>query len=180
MIEYIESYMIEAKWRNERYIPSPEEHTSVALVSCGYKFLLISSFVGMGDIITDDSFKWALTFPPLVKASCTVCRFQDDVVTHKEEQERDHVASGVECYLKEFDVSKEHVIDLFIKKVETAWTEMNQESLMCKDVPMPLVMRVINLARVIEVLYKDEDYFTHVREELQNHIKSLLIHAMSL
>ncbi|KAK9072968.1 hypothetical protein SSX86_007290 [Deinandra increscens subsp. villosa] len=178
MKEYVGSYMTEAKWRKDEYIPSPEEHTSVALISCGYKFLLISSFVGMGDLVTDDSFKWALSFPPLVKASCTVCRFQDDVVTYKEEHEREHVSSGIDCYLKEFDVSKEHVINLFLEKVETAWTKMNQESLICKDVPMPLVMRVINFARVIEVLYKYEDNFTHVREEQQNHIKSLLIHSM--
>ncbi|KAI3760840.1 hypothetical protein L1987_51239 [Smallanthus sonchifolius] len=177
--EYIGSYMTEAKWRNEEYIPTSEEHTSVALISCGYKFLLISSLVGMGDIITDESFKWALTFPPVVKASCTVCRFQDDVVTHKEEQERNHVLSGIQCYVKEFDVSEEHVIDLFLEKVEVAWTEMNRESLMSKDVPMPIIIRVINFARVIEVLYKYKDNFTHVGEEQQNHIKSLLIYSMS-
>ncbi|KAI7748762.1 hypothetical protein M8C21_031258 [Ambrosia artemisiifolia] len=152
MKEYIGSYLAEAKWRNEGYTPTPEEHTSIALISCGYKFLLITSLVGMGDIITDDSFKWALNFPPLVKASCTLCRFQDDIVTHKEEQERSHVASSVECYVKEYNVSEEHVIDLFLEKVEYAWTEMNQESLVCKDVPMPIIMRVINLARVIEMV----------------------------
>ncbi|XP_076898103.1 beta-caryophyllene synthase-like [Bidens hawaiensis] len=161
MKEYIGGYMTEAKWRKEGYIPTPEEHTSVALISCGYKFLLITSLVGMGDIIiTDDSFKWALSFPPLVKASCTLCRFQDDIVTHKEEQERNHVVSGIECYIREFDVSEEHVIDLFLKKVENAWAEMNHESLVCKDVPMPIIMRVINLARVIEVLYKYQDIHT--------------------
>ncbi|KAJ0951802.1 putative (-)-beta-caryophyllene synthase [Helianthus annuus] len=179
MKEYIGSYMAEAKWRKEGYTPTPEEHTSVALISCGYKFLLITSLVGMGDIITDESFKWALAFPPLVKASCTLCRFQDDIVTHKEEQERNHVASSVECYVKEFDFSEEHVIDLFIKKVESAWADMNLESLVCKDVPMPLIMRVINFARVIEVLYKYQDNFTHVKEELQYHVKSLLIDSMS-
>lgn len=83
MKEYMRYYMTEAKWRHEEYIPTMEEHTSVALISCGYKFLLISSFVGLGDIITNESFEWALSYPPLVKACCAICRFQDDVVTHK-------------------------------------------------------------------------------------------------
>ncbi|KAI3499040.1 hypothetical protein L1887_34832 [Cichorium endivia] len=179
MKEIIRSYMKEAEWRNEGYTPTPEEHMSASLISCGFKLLLIASLAGMGDVITDEPFKWASTFPPIVKASCELCRFQDDIVTHMEEQEREHVASGVECYLKEFDVTKEHVYDLFKEKVENAWKEINRESLMCKDVPIPIIMRTINLARVIEVLYKYEDNFTHVGEEARNLIKSLMIHHMS-
>ncbi|KAI3736626.1 hypothetical protein L2E82_26540 [Cichorium intybus] len=99
MKEYMRSYMKEAEWRNEGYTPTPDEHLSVSLISCAYKFLLIASLAGMGDVITDEPFKWASTFPPLVKASCELCRSQDDIVSHMEEQEREHVASGVECYM---------------------------------------------------------------------------------
>lgn len=31
----------------------------------------------------------------------------------QEEQERKHVASGIECYMKQFDVTKQHVYGLF-------------------------------------------------------------------
>lgn len=179
MIEYMRSYMTEAKWRNEGYVPTIEEHVSVAFISCGYKFLLTTSLVGMDDAITDDTFKWVSIYPPLVKASCAVCRFMDDIVSHKKEQERNHVASGVECYLKQFDVTEEHIYNLFNKKVEDAWKEINRESLICKDVPMASIMRAINLARVIDVLYKDKDSFTHVGEEVINHIKSLFINAIN-
>ncbi|KAJ9560673.1 hypothetical protein OSB04_005833 [Centaurea solstitialis] len=179
MKEYIRSYMTEAKWRNEGYIPTIEEHVSVTFVSCGYKFLITSSLVGMGDITTNESFEWVSTNPPLVKASCVVCRFMDDMAGHKKEQEREHVASSVESYLKQFDVTEEHVYDVFNKKVEDAWKEMNRESLICKDVPMAAIMRVINLARVIDYLYKDGDIFTCVGEVLINHIKSLLIDDMN-
>ena len=75
--------MTEATWRNEGYIPTLEEHQSITFMSCGYKMLTIASFVGMGDIITDDSFKWVLTNPPLIKASSEICRIMDDVVGHK-------------------------------------------------------------------------------------------------
>nr|QIT07369.1 beta-caryophyllene synthase 2 [Atractylodes lancea] len=179
MKELVTGYMTEAKWRNEGYIPTTEEHISVTFITCGFKLLVTSSFVGMGDIVTDESFKWISTHPPLVKASCAVCRFQDDIVTHKEEQQRKHVASSVECYLKQLDVTEDHVYDLLNKKVEGAWKEIIQESLMCKDVPMALVIRVINMARLIDVLYKGKDHFTHVGDELINHIKSLLLDTMS-
>ena len=51
---------------------------------------------------------------------------------------------------------------------------------MCKDIPMPLMMRVINLARVMDVLYKHKDGFTNVGEELKGHIKSLVVHPISI
>ncbi|KAI7746587.1 hypothetical protein M8C21_005741 [Ambrosia artemisiifolia] len=178
MMEYIGCYLKEARWANAGYIPTMEEHKEVTTVSSGYKFTLIASFAAMGDVITDDTFKWALTMPPLAKSCCVLCRVMDDIVTHKEEQERMHVASGIQCYMKEHDVTEQHVYDLFNEKVEEAWKEMNLESLRCKDVEMPIIMRVINLARAMDVLYKDKDHYTHVDEELINHIKSLVVDAI--
>ena len=76
----------------------------------------------------------------------------------QDEQQRNHVASVVECYMKEHDVKQvDYINNLFSKEVENAWKCMNQESLICKDIPMPLITRVINLARVIETLYKHDD-----------------------
>ncbi|KAI3798437.1 hypothetical protein L1987_33712 [Smallanthus sonchifolius] len=181
MKEFITSYITEAKWREEGYIPTVEENKSVRFISSGYKMFTTSSFVGMGDIITEEAFKWIKTNPPVVKASSTVCRFMDDVVGHKEEQQRKHVASTVESYMKQHGVKKEEeVYDLLNQQVEDAWKDMNRESLICKDVPLRLIMNVINLARVIETLYKYEDTFTHVGEEFIDNIKSCFVHPMSV
>ncbi|XP_071717084.1 alpha-isocomene synthase-like [Rutidosis leptorrhynchoides] len=155
-----------------------DEHKEVTTVSSGYKYNLISAFAAMGDVVTDETFKWALTLPPLAKSCCVLCRVMDDIVTHKEEQERMHVASGIQCYMKEYDVSEQHVYDVFNQKVEEAWKEMNEETMKCKDVELPIIMRVINLARAMDVLYKNKDHYTHVGPELINHIKSLMIDSI--
>ncbi|GKF89615.1 (-)-germacrene D synthase, partial [Tanacetum coccineum] len=126
--------------------------------------LTIASFVGMGDMITDDSFKWVLTNPPLIKASSAICRIIDDIVGHKEEQKRKHAPSSVECYMKENNVNdEEYVYQLFNKRVEEAWKDLNREAFTCEGVPLPLTMRVI--ARVMDTLYKHEDTFTRVGKE---------------
>nr|XP_043635533.1 beta-caryophyllene synthase-like [Erigeron canadensis] len=175
MKELIRSYMMEAKWANEGYIPTTEENMSLRFVSSGYSMLATTCLVGMGDIATHESMKWALAGPPLVKASCAIARLMDDIFSQREEKERKHVTSSVESYMKEYNVTEEYVHDLFNKKVEEAWKDINRELLMCKDVPMPIIIRVINLTRVMDVLYKTKDSFTNVGEELINHIKSLLI-----
>ncbi|KAM0001680.1 putative alpha-isocomene synthase [Helianthus debilis subsp. tardiflorus] len=174
MIEYIGSYLKEAEWANNSYIPTAEEHKEITIVSSGYQNTLIASFAAMGDVITDETFKWALTMPPLLKACCSLCRVMDDIVTHKE-QDRMHVVSGIQCYMREHDVSEQQAYDLLNEKVEEDWKEMNLESLRCKDVGRPVIMLVLNLARAMDVLYKNKDHFTHVGEELINHINSLLV-----
>ncbi|XP_022014902.1 beta-caryophyllene synthase isoform X1 [Helianthus annuus] len=181
MKEMIRNFMMEAKWRNEGYIPTVEEHQSVSFMSCGYKMLTIAGSVGMGDMITDESFEWILDNPPLIKASSKICRLMDDIVGHTEEQKRKHVASIVEAYMKEHDVSEEYACDVFNKQVEEAWKAMNQELFKCKDaVPLPLIMCVVNLARVMDTLYKYDDTFTRVGEELKGHIKSLFVNAITV
>ncbi|KAF5796699.1 putative germacrene-A synthase [Helianthus annuus] len=173
-------YMIEAKWRNDGYVPTPKEHESVTFISCGYKCFTGSSFVSMGDLVSEESYKWTLSNPPLVKAASVVNRIMNDIAGHKEEQQRKHVVSSVESYMKEHEVTEEYVYDLFNQRVEDAWKDMNHEWLTCKDIPMALKLRVINLARVIETLYKYDDTLKNVGEELKDNIKSLFINAMSV
>ncbi|KAL7599481.1 hypothetical protein Lser_V15G22627 [Lactuca serriola] len=180
MKEFIQSYFTEAKWVKEGFKPTIEEHMSVAFVSCGYSMLTASSFVGMDDFVSDKSFKWVLTNPTIVQASCVICRFKDDTANHKEEQERQHVPSSVEIYMNQYDFTEEYVHKLLHQKVEDAWKDISLETLICKDVRMSLIMRVINLARVIDVLHGHKDLFTHVEEELIAHIKSLLVREMNI
>ncbi|MFS7973243.1 putative alpha-isocomene synthase [Helianthus anomalus] len=80
-----------------RYIPTVEEHKEVTVVSSGYKNTLIASFAAMGDVITDDTFKCALTMPPLTRACCVLCRLMDDIVTHK--VELTHILAMLKCDL---------------------------------------------------------------------------------
>ncbi|KAL6573579.1 hypothetical protein OROHE_002038 [Orobanche hederae] len=180
MKEFIRSYMMEAKWLHDRYTPTVDEHMSNAFVSSGYGMLTTTCFVGMGEMVTDESFKWALKRPPIVMASCAVARLMDDMTSHKEEQERNHIASSVESYMKQYDVTEEHVYKVFHKKIDDAWKDTSRESLICTDVARPLIMCVVNLTRVMDVLYKNKDGFTHVGEEVIGHIKSLLVHDISV
>nr|XP_043609787.1 (-)-germacrene D synthase-like [Erigeron canadensis] len=181
MIDLITSYMTEAKWLHEGHVTTLEEHKSITNVTGGYKMLTTSSYVGMpGDIVTEGSFKWALTNPPLIKASSDVSRIMDDIVGHKEEQQRNHIASSVEIYMKEHDLTEEEAYDLLKQRVEDAWKVLNRETLICKDIPMALKMRAINLARVIDTLYKNDDNLKNVGEEIQGYIKSCFVNAMSV
>lgn len=83
MKEYTRNLLIEAKWAKEGYIPTVEEHMSVTMVTCAYGMIIAKCYVHGDDLVTEDTFKWVSTYPPLVKASCLILRLMDDIATHE-------------------------------------------------------------------------------------------------
>ncbi|PWA36467.1 E-beta-farnesene synthase 2 [Artemisia annua] len=126
-----------------------------------YGLIIARSYVGRGNIVTEESFKWVSRYPPIVKASCVILRLMDDIVSHKE--------SGA---------SEEEECEFISKKVEDGWKVINKESLKPTDVPFSLVMPAINLARMCDVLYNVNDGFTHAWEEVIYYIKLLFLHPI--
>jgi hypothetical protein len=66
------------------------------------------------------------------------------------------------------------------KQVTNAWKDINEECLYPTTVPMPLVMPILNLARVIDVIYKDEDGYTNAGVVLKDFVASLLVEPVPL
>lgn len=83
IIELIKGYMLEAKCVNDGRIPKIDEHASIAFVTIAGHVLISSSYFGMSDIITNESFKWAASDPPLFKASSRIARYVNDIAGYK-------------------------------------------------------------------------------------------------
>ncbi|KAL6311325.1 hypothetical protein AAG906_025530 [Vitis piasezkii] len=112
---------------------------------------------------------------PFTAASCLIARLMNDMTTHKFEQERGHVASAIECYVKQYSVSKQQAYDEFNKQIANAWNEINQGFLVPTSMPIPILIRVLNLTRVADIIYKENDEYTHVGKVMKDNIASLLI-----
>ncbi|THG05384.1 hypothetical protein TEA_015469 [Camellia sinensis var. sinensis] len=171
MKNLVRAYFEEAKWFHQGYVPSIEEYMRVALVTGAYTTLATTSLVGMGEVESKEAFDWVSSDPLVVQASSVVCRLMNDIVSYKLEQKRGHVASAAECYMKQH----EEVLIEFQKQVTNAWKDINAECLHPIEVPMPLLLRVVNLAQVIDVLYKDEDSYTHSGTRLKGFVTSVLL-----
>ena len=77
--------------------------------------------------------------------------------------------------MKQYDVSKQEVHDEFRKQIVNAWKDINKECLRPSEVPVPLLTRVVNLLRVMDLLYKDEDAYTHLGGVMVEGITSMLV-----
>ncbi|GMN27156.1 hypothetical protein TIFTF001_050455 [Ficus carica] len=179
----VRAYFEEVRWLEQGYTPFLEEYLEVALVSTGYFTLSTTSFVGImeDNIITKDVFEWVFNRPKIVRASQIICRFMDDIVSHRFEQERGHTASSVVCYRKQYGVSEEDAYDDLNKKVIEAWKDINEEFLVNPMVvPKPVLVRVLNLSRVMDLLYKDGDGYTQVGKVTKDAVGALLIDSIPI
>ncbi|KAL6283770.1 hypothetical protein ACE6H2_014699 [Prunus campanulata] len=180
MKDQARSYFNEARWLHEGRIPSMEEYMSVATVSISYTFLTTISLLGMGDIVTKESFEWLLNDPKIVRAANTIFRLMDDIVSTNFEKERGHAASSVDCYMKQYGVSEQETVDVFKKQIMDLWKDINEEFLRPTAVPMPVLKRVLNLTRVADLLYKGEDGFTRVGKVTKDSVASVCINPVPL
>ena len=77
--------------------------------------------------------------------------------------------------MREYDLSREQAIQESRNRVIDAWKDINEEYLRPTKVPMPFLMRVLNLARFMAVMYKDESCYTHPGGIMKKHIEALLV-----
>ncbi|KAK4576356.1 hypothetical protein RGQ29_027072 [Quercus rubra] len=180
MKNQVRAYFDEAKWFHKKYIPTMDEYMEIALATSGYSLLATTSLVGMGDIVTNDSFKWVFSKPKMVRACTVVARLMDDIVSHKFEQERGHTASAVECYMAQYGATEEDAINELRKQVTNAWKDINEECLYPTIVSKPIIMSILNLTRVMDVVYKDEDGYTNAGIVLKDFVTSLLVDPVPL
>ncbi|KAE9444819.1 hypothetical protein C3L33_23283, partial [Rhododendron williamsianum] len=74
------------------------------------------------------------------------------------EDERSHVATGVECYMKQHGVSRSEAIHELFKIIENAWIDINEEMMMRPTmISRELVIRILNFACLYGVVYKYSD-----------------------
>ncbi|XP_060186156.1 sesquiterpene synthase 9-like, partial [Lycium barbarum] len=176
----VRSFFKEAQWLDAQYTPTCEENMKNALVSCAYTMLSTTSLVGMEEFISRETFEWVINEPLIIRASAVISRLMDDIVGHEDEQQRGHVSSIIESYMKESGASKQEAYIKFRKEVTNAWKDINREFLRPTEVPMFVLERALNLARVMDTLYQKKDGYTNSKGKLKDMINLLFVESLKI
>nr|GEU53345.1 germacrene A synthase [Tanacetum cinerariifolium] len=146
-------YLEEAEWTNSGYVASFPEYMKNGLITSAYNVISKSALVGMGEIVSEDALAWYESHPKTLQASELISRLQDDVMTYQFERERGQSATGVDAYIKTYGVSEKKAIDELKIMIENAWKDINEGCLKPRQVSMDLLAPILNLARMIDVVY---------------------------
>ncbi|CAL1391957.1 unnamed protein product [Linum trigynum] len=180
--ELVRTYIKEARWYNKGYIPKMEEYVPNGYVSVGYPLGMTILCCGMGEAASEEVFQWLFNQPNpnIVVAGSSIVRLMDDIVSHEFEQERGHVASSVECYMKQHGVSKQEAYVELNNLVEILWKDVNEDLLRPLKVSLPILTAIVNLVRVMDLLYKDEDTYTNAKTFMKEVITGTLVEPVPI
>ncbi|KAK4739454.1 hypothetical protein R3W88_003151 [Solanum pinnatisectum] len=180
MKEIVRNYFVEAKWFIEGYMPPVSEYLSNALATSTYYLLTTTSYLGVKSATKED-FEWLATNPKILEANVTLCRVVDDIATYEVEKGRGQIATGIECYMRDYDVSTEVAMEKFQEMAEIAWKDVNEGILQPTPISTEILTRILNLARIIDVTYKhNQDGYTHPEKVLKPHIIALLVDSIEI
>ncbi|KAJ4840101.1 hypothetical protein Tsubulata_024911 [Turnera subulata] len=178
VIVLVKSYFREARWFKEGHVPPVEEYRQNGAISCDL-ILFTTAWVGCINDASKEVFYWLNSVPKILITAGDHCRLMDDIATHEFEQKRGHVASVVECYMKEYGVSKEEAHIELQKFVERDWKIMNEELVRetsAAIIPKKILRTLLNYLRIMEALYKDGfDAFTNAKTVTKEVLTALLV-----
>ncbi|KAG6495381.1 hypothetical protein ZIOFF_043184 [Zingiber officinale] len=169
------AYFEESKWGVDRYVPSLDEHLRVSLISSACSLVICSMYLGMGEVVTKEVFEWYSSFPKLVEACSVIGRLLNDIRSDEREQERDHVASTVECYMKDHGTDVKVACKKLREIVEKAWKDLNKERLNPTPVARPIIERILNFSISTEDIYRYTDEYTHSDNKMKDNISLVLV-----
>nr|AMN10097.1 germacrene A synthase [Chamaemelum nobile] len=171
-------HLEEAEWTNSGYVASFPDYMKNGLITSGYNLISKSALVGMGDNVGEDALAWYESHPKPLQASELISRLQDDVMTYQFERERGQSATSVDAYIKTYGVSEKKAIDELKSMIENAWKDINEGCLKPRQVPMDLLAIILNLARMIDVIYRYDDGFTFQGSTMKEYINILFVDSL--
>ncbi|KAI3469925.1 hypothetical protein Pfo_026588 [Paulownia fortunei] len=178
--ELVRSYHVEAKWFIQGYLPPFVEYLNNALITSTYCYHTATSLLGIKST-TKEEFEWLSKKPKMLVAGLTICRVIDDIATYEVEKERGQIATGIESYMKENGVTKEEAMTKFSEIATNAWKDINEECLRPSSNSKDVLMRILNLERIIDVTYRNnEDGYTHPEKVMKPHIIALFVDPIEI
>ncbi|GAA0147084.1 hypothetical protein LIER_36448 [Lithospermum erythrorhizon] len=183
MKQLVTGYWTEMKWFMKEHFPKFEEYMRNGLITSVYYVVLPTLCLGtflldtnMIAPIANEVSSWLSENSKFSKASAIIGRLNDDLASFEREKEMGQIVTGVECYMKEYDVSKEEAFHKFNEITENAWKDINEGCFKPTKVPSSIIAQVLNLCRVTDFVYKNEqDAYTYPAKVLEPLIVSLLV-----
>lgn len=176
------AYMKESEWLNAGYIPKCDEYMKNAVITATCMLYVTNGLVGIEELhMTKENIDWLTNGLLVARSAAAICRCLDDISDHEVNQKRGHVASIVECYMKEFGVSKEEAYVEIRKMVTDRWKDINKEFLFSKEVPFFVLELGLNFARLVDTTFGDgHDEYTSPKSETKKMLSLLLVESINI
>ncbi|XP_073129016.1 gamma-cadinene synthase-like [Henckelia pumila] len=147
--------------QRRKHVPPFEDIVSLGLVTSTL-FMLVSASYLIGSA-TQQHFEWLMSKPQIAVAMAQFCRYANDRATNeRESNDGGENLTAVDCYMKQYGVSKEEAMNKFAQLAEDLWMSVNKEWVETVSVPRQFLKPILNFGRLTVACYdKGEDGYTY-------------------
>ncbi|XP_077217584.1 alpha-terpineol synthase, chloroplastic-like [Tasmannia lanceolata] len=174
------TYLVEAKWYNNRYTPTLDEYLNNAWVSSTIPLIMGHVYFSLTQKVTKEAQECLTNNPNIVRWSSIIARLVDDLGTCTAEQERGDVPKSVQCYMHETGsteaVAREHIKGL----ISDVWKKMNKDSISNSPFPEPFINATVGMARASHFFYQYDDGYGVPNNETKERVMLLLVEPISI
>ncbi|CDY63935.1 hypothetical protein Bca4012_030231 [Brassica carinata] len=125
---------------------------------------------------TEEAYKWLKSRPKLLTSLSMKGRLMNDIAGF--EDDRGFIANAVNCYMKQYGVTKLEAIRDLQKEVANCDKIINEESLKNIDVPLQNRKLVFKILRMLNVSYNEGEGFTFTKGKFDKYIASLFVNRI--
>ncbi|CAO2145076.1 unnamed protein product [Urochloa humidicola] len=143
----------QAKWLNEKCMPSFKEQIHMAVLASGIQWGILTALMGAGQVVNNEAFEWAVNMPDMSYAGAEVGRFINDIAAYKLGKCKNDFPTIVECYMEENSTTGEEAVEAVAEMVEQAWRRMNKTYIELERSIKPAAQYVLNFVRSFECFY---------------------------
>ncbi|KAH6769686.1 hypothetical protein C2S52_014489 [Perilla frutescens var. hirtella] len=153
------AYIQELKWIMGRQLPSFQEYAKNSVpTSC--VFLMFAFTIPTVKSVTEETITWMKSETKFVTSTAMMGRYWNDIASSEREKKGGEMMTVVDCYMKQYGVSKEEAMTKFMEEIENGWKDVNKEWSMMTCVPKETTLRLLNYARIADATYRNRDGFT--------------------
>ncbi|KAH6808693.1 hypothetical protein C2S51_026476 [Perilla frutescens var. frutescens] len=153
------AYNQELKWLMGRQMPSFQDYAKNS-VATSCIFLMFAITIPTVKSVSEETITWMKSETKFVTSTAMIGRYRNDIVSSERENKGGEMMTVVDCYMKQYGVSKEEAITKFAEEIENGWKDVNKEWSMTTRVPKETTLRLLNYARIADATYKNRDGFT--------------------
>ncbi|KAL0413490.1 UNVERIFIED_CONTAM: Gamma-cadinene synthase, partial [Sesamum radiatum] len=145
------AYNRHAQWFLGGQMPTYEEYlVNTVVTSCIYVIVTVG-IPGLKSI-SKESIDWLMSESnKALIASTRICRHANDIGSDEQERRGGNIPTAVDCYAKQYGVSKEETVNKFNELFENAWKDFNKDwSTEISTISKDMMEQLLNYARIAE------------------------------
>ncbi|CAN6825794.1 unnamed protein product, partial [Brassica oleracea] len=169
-----------AKWAHAAHLPSFEEYMEVAEVVIGVYVILAGYFICLGKMATKEAYEWLKSRPRLVKSISVRGRLMNDITGLEDDMRRGQITNAVNCYMKQYGVSKQDALRELRKMVADTDSIINEELLKTTRLSRLVLKTATGVAQSITVCYYGYEGFTRPEGKMKEYMTSLFVDQIRL